>query len=235
MNVPKSKILQPSKGNKNLSNSISLPRNNIWSKAARPGIKATNNSQENKSNGPIRLFSNLQKSDTSTKTRQSTRLTRANSNMNRPLRPMIAQAQKTQKLIVGGIPKINTISSARRRQTVAPKNIQAQFRPNPVSLQEILSSKTSRDITKKRETLTGSQPVSKPSIGSSRSRMTYSYRVEVTRQYRFKYIFKNIVANWYDIVIQKSRESRASIFSGALRVPRNNVKVNSQIGNTVVC
>jgi len=77
-----------------------------------------------------------------------------------------------------------------------------------------LSSKTSRDVTKKRETLTGSKLGSKPpgklSIGSSRSRMTYSYRVE------------------------KPRESRASIFSGALRVPRNNVKRNSRstlIGN----
>jgi hypothetical protein len=187
MDVSKSKILQPSKGNKNLSNTTSLPRNNNnWPKVARSGIKVTSNSQENKGSGPIRLFSNLQKPDTSTK---PTRLTRVNSNMNRPLRPIAAQAQKSQKPIVGGMSKISTISSARRRQTVAPKSIQAQFRPNPVSLQEILSSKTSRDLTMKRKTLIGSQPVSKLSIGSSRSRMTYSYRVEVTRQYHLKYIF----------------------------------------------
>jgi hypothetical protein len=98
---------------------------------------------------------------------------------------MVTPTQKTQKPVVIGTSKINTISSARRRQSVALKNIQTQFKPNPVSLQEILSSKTSRDVTKKRETLTdsklGSKTLGKPSIGSSRSRMTYSYRVEVIR------------------------------------------------------
>jgi hypothetical protein len=181
--VSKSKILQPSKGSKNLSRTLSLARNNTWSKTAGSEIKAINNSQENKSKGPIRLFSNLQKLDTSTKSKPSTRLTRVNPNMNRPLRPMVTPARKTQKPVVSETSKINTISSVRRRQTVSLKNMQTQFKPNPVSLQEILSSKTSRDVTKKRETLMGSKlgskPSGKPSIGSSRSRMTYSYRVEV--------------------------------------------------------
>ncbi|RIA89315.1 hypothetical protein C1645_825008 [Glomus cerebriforme] len=213
LKVSNSKILQQSQSNKNLNRSISLAKNNIWSKTEGSRIKSTGKLQENKSNEPIRLF--LQKSDAPTNTKLPTRLTRVNPNMNRPLRPIVTPAQKSQKSVVSGTSKINTISSTRRRQTVALKDIQTQFKPNPVSLQEILSSKTSRDVTKKRKTLAASKlgpnpstNARKPSIGSSRSRMTYSYRVE------------------------KPRESRASIFSGALRVPRNNVKRDSR--NTLI-
>ncbi|CAG8550472.1 7813_t:CDS:2 [Rhizophagus irregularis] len=193
LNVSKNKILQPSQ-------STSLTKNNVWSKTAGPRIKTTGSSQKDKNN-------------VSTDTKLPTRLTRVNPNLNRPLRSMVTPAQKTQKPVARGISKINTISSARRRQTVALKDIQARFKPNPVSLQEILSSKTSRDMTMKRQSLAssklGSINSAKPSIGSSRSRMTYSYRVE------------------------KPRESRASIFSGALRVPKNgNIKRDSR--NTLI-
>jgi hypothetical protein len=188
LNVPKSKIFQPSQGNRNLTRTVSSARNSIWSKTAGSRIKATNNTQENKRNGPVRLF--LQKPDASTNTKPPTRLTRVNPNMNRPLRPrpITTSTQKSQKPIVNGASKTNTMSSVRRRQTIALKDVQTKFKPNPISLQEILSSKTSRDVTKKRETLAGikiglkpSTNSGKPSIGPSRSRMTYSYRVEVTK------------------------------------------------------
>ncbi|GBB96532.1 hypothetical protein RclHR1_27780001 [Rhizophagus clarus] len=212
LNVSKNKIHRPPQSNKNLSRSISLTKNDIWSKTAGTRNKTTGSSRENKNNEPIRLLS--RKSNASTNTKLPTRLTRVNPNLNRPLRPMATPAQKTQKPVACGVSKIDTISSTRRRQTVALKDIQAQFKPNPVSLQEILSSKTSRDLTMKRKSLAssklGSTNSGKPSVGSSRSRMTYSYRVE------------------------KPRESRASIFSGALRVPKNGRDSrNTLIGNTV--
>lgn len=173
-------------------NRSTLTKNNIWSKTAAPRIKTTGNSKDDKNNEPNKPL--LQKSNVSTNTKLPTRLTRANPNLNRPLRSMVTPAQKTQKPVARGISKIN-ISSVRRRQTVALKDIQAQFKPNPVSLQEILTSKTSRDITMKRQSLASSKLGSinseKPSFGSSRSRMTYSYRVEVAKQYHFIFISLN--------------------------------------------
>lgn len=178
-----------------MSRSISLTKNNVWSKSAGQRIKTTGSLQEDKNNEPIRLLS--QKSNVTKDTKLPTRLTRVNPNLNRPLRSMVTPAQKTQKPVARGVSKINKISSARRRQTVALKDIQAQFKPNPVSLQEILSSKTSRDITMKRQSLASSKLGSinskKPSVCSSRSRMTYSYRVEVTKQYHFTFYFINIL------------------------------------------
>jgi hypothetical protein len=166
-----------------LSHSISLTKNNVWSKTAGPRIKTTGSSQEDKNTEPIKLL--LQKTNASANTKLPTRLTRVNPNLNRPLRPMVTPAQKTQKSVAREIPKINTVSSVRRRQTVSLKDIQAQFKPNPVSLHEILSSKSSRDITMKRKSLAssklGSINFKKSSVGSSRSRVTYSYRVEVIK------------------------------------------------------
>ncbi|CAG8567205.1 3496_t:CDS:2 [Funneliformis caledonium] len=210
--VPQSTLnasrIQPPQGNKSLNRTISFARNNIGTKTTRSGIE-----HENKNKGPIRLFSNLQKPNTLT---NGNPLTRVNPNLNRPLRSMVTPAHKTQK---AGISKVNTISSERSRQTNNLKDTQIKFKPNPISLQEILSSRTSIDVTKKRETLLGSRLNSKSSttpgkLSMSRSRMSYSYRVE------------------------KPREARASIISGALRVPRNNAKKNSRstlIGRDMSC
>ncbi len=57
--------------------------------------------------------------------------------------------------------------------------------------------------------------------------MTYSYRVEVTNNIILKSILEISLLNRY-VILQKPRESRASIFSGALRVPKNNARQNSR-------
>ncbi|CAG8500768.1 2292_t:CDS:2 [Diversispora eburnea] len=88
-----------------------------------------------------------------------------------------------------------------RVRTMSLRDIQESFKPNPASLEEILSSKSSNDADRKR-----SQTL--------RSGITRSYRVE------------------------KPRDSRTSLYTGALRVPRNNnlKKENRRTmgGNTVV-
>ncbi|CAG8546986.1 2730_t:CDS:2 [Dentiscutata erythropus] len=104
--------------------------------------------------------------------------------------------------------KVNTAPKSRTCAT-AYKDTQAKFKSNPASLKEILSSKTANDADKKRShTLFGRGLRPKSTVGTanrvadlSRSRMTYSYRVK------------------------KPCDSRMSLYTSALRVPRtNNVK-----------
>ncbi|RHZ85440.1 hypothetical protein Glove_65g67 [Diversispora epigaea] len=80
-----------------------------------------------------------------------------------------------------------SMSRTIRVRTMSLKDIQESFKPNPASLEEILSSKSSNDADRKR---------SQTLIGSGIKR--HSYRVE------------------------KPRDSRTSLYTGALRVPRNN-------------
>ncbi|CAG8810812.1 31420_t:CDS:2, partial [Racocetra persica] len=100
---------------------------------------------------------------------------------------------------------VNTVPKNRTCTTVN-KDTQPKFKSNPASLEEILSSKTASDADKKRsQTLIGRGLRPKSTVGTanrvtdlSRSRMTYSYRVK------------------------KPCDSRASLYTGALRLSRTN-------------
>ncbi|CAG8776871.1 11527_t:CDS:2, partial [Acaulospora morrowiae] len=99
--------------------------------------------------------------------------------------------------------------STQRRRTMALKDIQDNFKPNPSSLEEILSSKSSNDADRKRSETMIKNP--KSIIGAlgrqtslSRSKLSHPCRVE------------------------KSRDLRTSLYTGALRVPRNNPKNESR-------
>ncbi|CAG8754826.1 10244_t:CDS:2, partial [Acaulospora colombiana] len=200
--------------------------------------KVTNNSQDAKLKAPIKLFSGLQ-STSKLSVRPSLRTSRVNAtNLNRPLRPTETPKSAMRKTIIGSVRRlptavpsrkptnadplrkpVNTGSSrmnalsTQRRRTMALKDIQDSFKPNPASLEEILSSKTSNDANRKRSETIIRNP--KLTIG----RQTSLSRSKISNPCR----------------VEKPRDSRASLYTGALRVPRNNSKKESRktVGNMI--
>ncbi|CAG8552528.1 7344_t:CDS:2 [Cetraspora pellucida] len=195
------------KGN---SNSVSSSKTSIVRPLNRPStlLKDKPSTNLKSSNKPIPLPRN-NKVENPVKTQVKTKVKPVSNKQTKPLQETKTKGHTTtiplRKSTIASLSKVNTAPKTRTCTTVH-KDTQPKFKLNPASLEEILSSRTASDADKKRsQTLIGRGLRPKSTVGTanrvtdlSRSRMTYSYRVK------------------------KPSDSRASLYTGALRLSRTN-------------